>query len=175
MKLPPIPPRLACRPRDRRGLPIPFTVLILADGTPDFRLSDLDRWEEAVSRPCCALCGGSLKGLKKWFVGGPMCFENRLFTDPAMHRECAIFALRACPFLAMPKGHYSSLEARPIPEGFGVMPAVSDTRPERFMLACARGFTVGTWGPTTVIQATAWQRVEWWKDGVLLESEGAVE
>jgi hypothetical protein len=61
----------------------------------------------------CALCG-SLMGRHIHFIGGPACVANRLFHDPPMHRDCAVFALSTCPHMATPKGKYGKA---PLPAG----------------------------------------------------------
>ena len=42
-----------------------------------------------------------------YFVGGDLCKQNHLFTDPAMHGPCAEFATQACAFLSGRKAEYS--------------------------------------------------------------------
>ena len=159
-----MPRRLRQRPKDHRGFPIPFTTLIV-DGKPDFRISDPDRWLTCLCDLRCALCGQTLD--EAWFVGGPSCEQSRQFLDPAMHRDCAEFALRTCPFLSMPKGHFSDIERRPPPPGFAMVPGVDPKRPERFMLGRAPGYRRSGGGVGPVIIATApWLELFWWKDGI---------
>lgn len=98
IELPPIPFRMARRPRDPRGLPIPYSQFIDQDGKPDFRVLDDQRVARCLRYRLCGLCGQQL-GKHIFFVGGPLCVDNGLFHDPPMHRECAEFALRACAHL----------------------------------------------------------------------------
>lgn len=85
-----------------------------------------------------------------------------------MHRDCAEFALRTCPFLAMPKGHYSNLEKRAMPEGFSPVPDVSDQKPERFMLGRAASCELFRHrrDASPAIRASRWLDLGWWRDGV---------
>lgn len=162
-----MPQALRQRPRSPSGqLPIPYTVPVI-DGVPDFRVSDGEKWLECVTRGLCPLCGEEIKG-NFWFVGGPLCHENRLFLDPGMHRDCAEYALQVCPFLASPKGHYANLGQRPPPEGFTVFPIVGPTRPDVFMLGRARSYRVSG----ALILADRWLEVVWWRDGVELLPNG---
>jgi len=108
-----IPRRLRQRPRDPRGYPIPYVVLIREDGNPDFRASQPNRWLICVERRQCQLCGQRLDG-GGWFIGAPECEKSRRFLDPAMHLDCAIYSLRVCPFLAITKAHYSDIARRPV-------------------------------------------------------------
>ncbi len=45
------------------------------------------------------------------FIGGPLSKKNRLFVDPAMHKQCAEFASQTCPFLSGQKLEYSNRPA----------------------------------------------------------------
>jgi hypothetical protein len=167
-----IPRRLGGRPRDKRGLPIPWGVVILPDGTPDFRVSDGERWLRCIRERLCPLCGLPIKR-SLWFVGGPSCMEHRLFQDPGMHRDCAEFALRVCPFMAQPKAHFSDLERRPPPPGYASVetPGISVEKPDRFVLAATTKCEIVRLNGMPFIQASAWSHVFWWKDGAPLPIE----
>lgn len=99
--LPELPPRIARLPIDpKRGYPVPWFVAWI-NGEPDFRVIDTGKREEAVTRRVCWLCGEPM-GAYKAFVIGPMCAINRTSSEPPCHRECAEFAVKACPFLVRP-------------------------------------------------------------------------
>jgi hypothetical protein len=95
--LPPLPERMKLLPT-HRGFPVPFFVASV-DGVPDFRVMDGAKWTRCVGEKRCWLCGEKL-GSKLAFVIGPMCAVTRTTAEPPSHRECAEFAVRACPFLA---------------------------------------------------------------------------
>ena len=161
----PIPRRLRQRPRDPRGYPIPYVVLINADGTPDFRASNPQHWLNCVEHRRCQLCGQPLAG-GGWFIGAPECEASRRFLDPAMHLDCGEYSLMVCPFLAIPKAHYSDLERRPV-EGERIQ--IHTEKPDRFMLAHTRGWErvdmrAGE-GVVPTILAWPWTEVRWWRDG----------
>lgn len=100
-ELPTMPPRIARLPVDpKRGYPVPWFVAWI-DGVPDFRVIAPRKREDAVERRVCWLCGEPL-GAYKAFVIGPMCAINRTSSEPPCHRDCAIFAAQACPFLVRP-------------------------------------------------------------------------
>ena len=167
----PIPGRLARRPRDKRGYPIPAMVLIKADGTPDFRVTDVEKWVKACNERTCALCGEQL-GRHLAFVGGPRVHENRLFTDLPMHLECAEYALRVCPYIAVPNFKYAN--ALPdVGEGVSLRVAaeVEVARPDRFMLGITRSYQVVMLpgGGSYAVRAAPWEQVAWWQDGKCLE------
>ncbi|NUP42359.1 MAG: hypothetical protein HOY76_36340, partial [Streptomyces sp.] len=57
----------------------------------------------------CWICGGSLinrtlgaAATQYAYVVGPMCAINRTSAEPPAHRDCAIYAATACPFLTTP-------------------------------------------------------------------------
>jgi hypothetical protein len=161
-----IPRRLRQRPRDRNGYPIPYVVLIKADGLPDFRASEPARWMACVEGRRCQLCGQSLTA-GGWFIGGPPCEQSRRFLDPPMHHECGQYALQVCPFLAIPKAHYSDIERRPVLPGR--VQVYNGEKPDRFMFGHADGWN---WmgmhakdGTVPVIVAWPWTELHWWKDG----------
>ena len=159
-----IPRRLQQRPtHSRTGFPIPWGVPVI-DGEPDFRAIDPDRWMDCAGNGRCQLCGELIKR-GGWFVGGPECATNRFFLDPAMHRDCAEYALRVCPFLAARSSHYSNLDRRPAPEGFAVVAAVPTKRPDRFMLGHAPGWAIVRAPDAMLIRAQPWTELHWYRQG----------
>jgi hypothetical protein len=154
------PPKVAALPKDSRGYPIFFTVLISHDGKPNFRAQDPYKWETGVQDKLCGICGTKL-GKRMAFVGGPKSIKSRYFTDLPMHESCAQYALKACPFIAMPKFTYLEQSA---PE-LAVNPLVSDQRPEMFGIGITSKMKVVQLQGHSVIKAGAFSRVQFWKDG----------
>jgi len=113
--LPPLPDRIKTLPLDPRGYPIPWFVGEV-DGKRDFRVANQAKRVLAVKKSLCWICGDKL-GRHLAFVIGPMCAVNRNTSEPPSHRECAIFAAMACPFLILPKSDY-----RKPPEGGARLP-----------------------------------------------------
>lgn len=95
--------------------------------------------------------------------------EPLILPDPAMHQECAEYALRVCPFLAAPRGHFSNLDHRPAPAAAAISPIAADVRPDRFMLGLALGFQLIRMQNQPAILATPWQSVQWWRHGSPIE------
>lgn len=102
-ELPPLTPRLKRLPIDHRGYPVPFFVAYV-DGVPDHRIIDPAKIVHCVKENLCWLCGERL-GTYIAFVIGPMCAVNRISGEPPEHRECAEYAVKACPFLSRPQAH----------------------------------------------------------------------
>ena len=96
-----LPSRLRTLPVDDRGYPVPWFVAWRADGQPEFRAMDPEKWIRAVRDRRCWVCGGAL-GQYLAFVIGPMCGINRTTAEPACHLECAEWSARNCPFLTRP-------------------------------------------------------------------------
>lgn len=95
-----LPARMRTLPLNRAGYPVPWFVAVI-DGEPDFRIIGPGKIVEAVKWSKCWLCGGQL-GRFQAFVIGPMCAVNRTSAEPPSHGACAVYAARACPFLANP-------------------------------------------------------------------------
>ena len=98
--LPHLPERMKSLPIDSRGFPVPWFVEWI-DGEPKFQIADSRKMVRAVKQKLCWLCGKQM-GVYSAFVIGPMCGINRVSSEPPSHRECAEFAVRACPFLTRP-------------------------------------------------------------------------
>jgi hypothetical protein len=98
-----MPARIKRLPIDKRGFPVPKFVAWI-DGEPDHRVVDSRRFAPAIKHRQCWICG---EPLGRYFcsVIGCMCAVNRIISEPPSHRECAEFAVRACPFLARPHAH----------------------------------------------------------------------
>jgi hypothetical protein len=115
--LPPLPERLRHLPIDARGYPVPWFVATV-DGAPDHRIADERRRGDAIRHKRCWICG---EPLGRWlsFVLGPMCCLTRTTSEPPAHRDCANYAVAACPFLTRPHMHRRAAgmpdEARPAP------------------------------------------------------------
>ena len=101
INLPEMPAAIKALPRDERGYPVPWFVAWI-DGKPEFRVADGEKWAMAVKQKLCWVCGQDIAG-SHVFTIGPMCAVNRTTAEPPTHRECAIFSVKACPFLSMPK------------------------------------------------------------------------
>ena len=97
----PMPARLRHLPVSDKGFPVPWFVA-WPDGRPDFRCADQAKLVRALKIDLCWLCGNTL-GRYKVFTVGPMCAVNRTSAEPPAHRDCAEYAVRACPFLAKPR------------------------------------------------------------------------
>jgi hypothetical protein len=165
-----IPPRLSQRPRDPRGFPIPFAQWIAEDGTPDFRILDQERVGRCLRLRLCGLCGHKMGG-HLFFIGGPACVAHGRFYDTAMCRDCALFALKACPHLARAKGRYSIAPAPALAPGykFAVRDMMAD-KPEVFALMEARQYSAEFREGYLIRASLPWAGVRWFRDGGEVEA-----
>jgi hypothetical protein len=164
-----IPKRMRTLPRDKRGYPIPFIVMI-NKGVPLFTVNDFNLVHDCITKALCSVCGKRLTD-DLWFVGGSRAFlsSSGAFLDPPMHQECAEYSLRVCPFLAAPNWTRSlgSKIAAALPEGLKLKKAefVGPLQPELFGLGMTYHYHT-LWennAPKFVIRY--WLFLEWWKNG----------
>jgi len=87
------------------GFPVPFIQMWLGN-KPSFRAVNLEHCARCLRDKLCAICGRRL-GEYCYFIGGPLSKKNRLFVDPPMHRQCAEFASKVCPFVSDTQQEYS--------------------------------------------------------------------
>jgi hypothetical protein len=168
----PLPKQLRTRPRDARGYPIPFIVVIDRRRQPQFTINDSTRVTACRTRSLCGICGKRLdKDL--WFVGGARCFlhPRGAFVDPPSHYACAEYALRVCPFLAAPS-YAKRIDDRKLPPGglpdgmaLGRVDFMPPAQPERFGLGSTRAYRWVSHDRDGVYVVDAWDYVEWWKTG----------
>lgn len=99
---PEMPERLKGRPRYGEYV-IPYSVVVI-DGVPDFRVTNMEHWFECIRRKLCAICGQPLE-YWVWYLGGPSCVEGDVYFDLGMHEECCFYSAAVCPFLAGEKDY----------------------------------------------------------------------
>jgi hypothetical protein len=113
-----LPQRLDRFPKDesRGGIPIFYTVRTDAEGKAFFTQVDNARREECIVNRKCGICGEPL-------VDDIVCVgeaneetaRKLRFAEAAMHEECAMYAISACPYLRTPG--YVMREKRAVPAG----------------------------------------------------------
>ena len=177
-----VPRKMNALMRDRRGYPVPYTVLRDSDGVPHFAVNDSERVLRCIREKRCAICGTRLDR-EMWLVGGPLSafLTAGRYRDPALHYECARYALQVCPYLASRK--YSGRIDTAGIDFDKVPPAMlfADStmlpeHPEVFVAICTSGIRDETPGGSfvTVVPNRPYIRVEFWQDGYLLHfADGA--
>lgn len=109
-----MPPRIRALPRNKAGYPIPYFAATI-DGERDFRVGDPDAYARCLRDRACWVCGQRRTGVDA-FVIGPMCVVNLITPDPPSHLDCAEYAAKVCPFMAVPS---MVRRERGLPEGTG--------------------------------------------------------
>ncbi len=159
--LPALPQRMESLPIDARGYPVPWFVAWI-DGHPDFRCVRRNGVALAHNRKTCWLCGQTL-GTHLAFVIGPMCSINRVISEPPSHRECAEFAVKACPFLTTPM---AKRVERDMPEGAKDAAGVMLKRnPGVACLWMTRSYAPFHAGNGVLFQIGDPDEVTWWAQG----------
>lgn len=125
------------------GFPIPY-VNVVNDGVPDFRCTDQLKMQRCMNNRRCGICGQEIPRTEWcYFISGEEALEDRLFMDPAMHRECAYYAAKVCPFLAGTKRQHAEAETkteRALGEGHFIK--VVQPRPKRLIIYSAKRYEV---------------------------------
>lgn len=175
-----IPRALRKRPRDRRGYPIPWIVLIDANGRPHFTINNGARTIAAGRKKLCGLCGEKLRR-DIAFVGGPQCFLSPFgaFSDPPMHHACAAYAIAVCPYLAAPS-YGRRIDAKTLTPGatpggvlIGEDSLVREDRPPAFILGRAARFEmiIRDDGAPLFFGREEWLDLAVWQHGRVLTGE----
>jgi hypothetical protein len=107
----PMPENIAkfCR-KDPRGLPVPFVVLQDANGVYHFKVNDSQKTGMAIIGRKCSICGQPMQKGDRWLVGGiSSAFDpNGAYIDIPVHKECGVYALQVCPYLAVRNYNYKT-------------------------------------------------------------------
>jgi hypothetical protein len=171
----PIPALMKDRPLDPRGYPIPWNILIDSTGKAHFTINNEELRQMAIRDRLCPICGVRLwKAM--WFVGGPgsALHEQGAYIDPPMHKECATYALRVCPYLAAP--NYSNtkrIDAKTLsPAERAKIPVLIDNtmdpeRPALFVMAMTTKMDV-TYN-SYLRPHRPWKAMEFWRFGERLD------
>jgi hypothetical protein len=185
----PLPVWMADLKRDPRGYPIPYIALVDKTGVAHFTINHEPKRQEVISKDLCGICG---KKLLRWraLVGGPVSafMEDGAYIDPAMHIECCQYALKVCPYLALPSFTKEigakKLKAENMP---GDTPAVlvdntmMKDKPTFFVLVVHTRCEKVFYDPATktVVQylkpKKPYVRAEYWHNGIQLEEQDGLE
>ena len=175
------PPRIARLPKDKRGYPVPYNVLRGRDGQPIFTVNDDQKAWRCVREERCPICGGKL-GRWRWCAGGPLSafHPNGFYYDLPMHRDCVEYAMKVCPYLAMPKylgGRLDAYSAENAPENVALVDVTSiPERPEIFVALCGDTFETRDRFPLTPLlrPMKPWHGWTFWRHGKELNTYDAL-
>jgi hypothetical protein len=168
----PMPSRIAKLPVSDAGMPIPWFVP-WQDGKPAPHLSDPVKRLQAGRINLCWVCGETL-GRFKCFVLGPMCCVTRTTSEPPCHRDCAEYAVKACPFLINPRMRRNPTtpeEHKQLPPGIMI-----DRNPKCAALWITHEFkSFNARGTGTLFQVGAPVEVQFYREGRLAKRAEVLE
>jgi hypothetical protein len=100
----PMPERLRRLPVTEQGFPKLFFAPV-KDGKVILRSVDVDKFYRCIGERLCWLCGEPLDRLMTFVVSVTNAY-TRVTYEPPCHYECAVYAMRACPFITNPEMRY---------------------------------------------------------------------
>lgn len=157
----PIPENLKRFPLWKGKYVIHFTVYTAKDGSPDFKVVNEARRREALAKNLCHLCGKRLEQ-PIVFIGGPKAEKNRVFMDGPMHEECARYATKVCPYLALADSDHSKAPARvDADHRIIVSQAVDSGRPARMALYFTDRYEEIRTPEGILVKAGYWSKIDW--------------
>ena len=169
----PMPDRSKKLPVSDKGFPIPaFVAWLAADGASylpprtygakrDFRVIDPRYMAECFRFSRCWLCGEPL-GRYRVFAIGPMCSVNRVTMEPPSHRDCAEYAVKACPFLVKPKMRRNEKDMPIDHNAPGIMIVRNPGVTALWQTETYKRFNAGN---GQLCRLGEPQRVDWWAEG----------
>lgn len=173
----PLPRRMRALQRDGRGYPVPFIVQRDARGLPVFAANDARRVLRCIAERRCGICGNRLEK-RFWFAGGPLAalHAHGAYLDNAMHYECAEYALRVCPYLALKNFAHGdgivNAAVQRLSSGTGLVEdhTMLNYRPVLFVAVCADNFTCTRQSDITFAMRPKrpYLGMEFWQHGVRL-------
>jgi len=159
----PIPSRMRSLKISARGFPVPYFVAWIG-GQPEFRGYDGERFGICLRHKRCWLCGEPL-GKYLTFVLGPMCAVTRSTSEPPCHRDCARYAVEACPFLTQPRMRRNEKD---MPAHGGVAGEMITRNPGCALLWVTDSyklFRVGGGGTGVLLRVGEPLEIEFWAEG----------
>lgn len=187
----PLPRTMQYMRRDTRGIPVPHIVMWdQKTWKPLFTINDSHRVADCLKNQRCGICGGPLHNNKRatkpgiWFVGSALCFLHPQggFLDPGMHFDCAEYALKVCPYLAVrgyggPEGEKliadRQAESAALPEGTVILksPTLNPNQPEIFGLGCVQGYDIVLSPVQGIVikPRVPWSALQFWSNGRRLD------
>jgi hypothetical protein len=165
--MPPIPDRMKRFPLWKGMFPIFYTVARTPEGKPEFRKVSRARQIEAERKGLCHLCGQTL-WTPFWFI----CYDQEVkigrSKDGPMHKECAEYACKACPFLSQPG--YVGHDPREASKNNPLVLAYLDkhpqmdappVRPARMALCSASRYKSDLTDRYPVFSVVEWDTMDW--------------
>lgn len=100
----PMPERMRRLPLTTQGFPTLFFAPF-KDGEAIIRSVDVNKFRRCIHERLCWLCGEELERQMTFVVSVTVAY-TRVTLEPPCHHECAVYAMRACPFITNPQMRY---------------------------------------------------------------------
>ncbi len=178
----PIPEKMKEMEFDPRGYPIPF-VILRGNNKSYFQVNDERKVNEAIEKNLCAICGKPMED-DTWLVGGPLSafHPHGAYIDTCTHQDCLHYALKVCPYLAVPnykkRIDMSNVDVSEFEDSmFFQDPTQDEERVPFFVAVHVTGFRVSRPEPGKryLHPNRDYRAVEFWNDGKEITREEAVE
>lgn len=170
----PIPANMQGLPKDPRGFPVPYIVM-WKDGVPHFKINDETITERCIEQQLCSVCGVVIPDDDMWFVGGQLSafHPHGAFNDAPMHKECLVYALQVCPYMAYTQYLRKPLDLAKITTEQDIkdqMMYVDATQSEDrllfFVICRTKGYSLHRYWPFRYFHPDKpYLEVEYWQDG----------
>lgn len=153
-----LPKQMAHLPVTEKGYPVPWFV----KDPEDFRVINESKLNVCIIDNVCWICGGKL-GKNKAFVTGPLSVDHKVSSEPPSHISCSTFAMKVCPFIALPK---TRRREAGLPEELLNLPddervKFIETNPEKWALTVVRKYFI----KNNLFNYKRIVRREWWSKG----------
>jgi hypothetical protein len=156
------------------GYPVPFIAYRGPMNRPEFAINDNRMVMQAILGGLCAICGEKLNKDAFLLGGIRSALDPRgCYRDPPMHQKCAEYALRVCPWLALPSyvGVKESVRQRQLATGAFVDMTVDPRKPSTFFMVKPDGMIVfDNEGSPQILPNRPMVYAEEWREGVCLRT-----
>lgn len=166
----PLPKLMEGLERDFRGLPVPFVVLKDDKGTHHFKINDNRKSLMCVTNKLCHICGRGLEIDNMWFIGGPgSSFDQHgVYIDGPVHKECGIYALQVCPYLAY-SGYHGNIDLEKMSKETGYIlynPTLDQDRVPFFVFGRTEKYSISPNG--YFFPERPFKNTEYWNNGEII-------
>ena len=161
----------------KNGLPVPY-VVYEENGIHHFKINDHTKTLNCIKNNLCAICGTHLAD-DKWLISGPASafHKHGSFNDLPMHKNCAVYALKVCPYLAFSR-YNSKMDFEKIQKQFSHMLLMNSTvdndRVPLFALTKISNYILDL-RSTLLKPIKPYLEIEFWNDGERMEDNVAKE
>ena len=160
-----------------KGIPIPYVVLE-QDGVYHFKINDSRKEMDCLIHGKCTVCGTKLQD-DIWFIGGPgsAFHKNGAFNDAPVHKDCGVYALKVCPYLAYSR-YMSKIDLEKLKSKLNnnvelINRTIDLDRVPLFGFIKAKSYKISP--SSNFLPERPYLEIEYWNDGKQLSDKEGVE